>query len=483
MLGYFKEILLINVQSHPMSLFQFDGLKIHRIRGSVFSNSEGKSVLRKAIEALLTPWGKNKIERRALIRRQGGNKFCRIIALSRDDIYLELYLHLEEKHCYYIMKQGDFEVKKYLSDDYETLLNIAGLHFLKDERYSLNIYVTKEALPLTHFRPRLNYKIIDSARGIKDYDLLMADIDFNLKSIKDELRILGNFKGTHELQLSKMLGMEERLDKRQKEYETVKFYLDTYQAFEESHTSLSDATSMLTKADSMISGDPSPIKNVLKQVQFLHDLSTRISYAIKKQEDLNSMDIPQDVSFMKEPLSLISEYTDFASNLSKAVNYKQELDNTNISPDVSAVKEALDLVRDYHNLLQSTKESIKYREELDKANVRPNPMPIQIISSVLYPMQELLHADLHNKQAYLTKLESETIDVRPVNKVLDILTQVQSLSNLTNTLYNKEQIIHHKEQELRDMEVEIKKMEELLPRCECCGQLLKDCEEEVAVSE
>lgn len=138
-----KFIKAVNLQSLKTVTLFFPETGIVRLAGP---NSNGKSILRKALTSIIQCRLNVASVRKALIRRTERSAQC-AIGLYNGDV-LDVHISLEASGTYYeLMKVGKPPVRRYLLDKgLDLLVNDFGLHYSEKRGFSLNVCNLREPL-------------------------------------------------------------------------------------------------------------------------------------------------------------------------------------------------------------------------------------------------------------------------------------------------------------------------------------------------
>lgn len=163
-----KKIITRNLQSHKEVVIDLPPTGLVVFTGD---NSNGKSVIGKTLEALLT----NKIakprKRNSLINRT--SSFGSITFIRSDDVILEAHIQREAAGTYIkFSKPGEDDVKRYIADrSYKELLYQFGWHYSDETGISLNIAQEEDALLFYKTPARQIRTLVDSATNDIEADI------------------------------------------------------------------------------------------------------------------------------------------------------------------------------------------------------------------------------------------------------------------------------------------------------------------------
>ncbi|MER2114169.1 MAG: hypothetical protein ABS904_00270 [Solibacillus isronensis] len=472
MFEFIDEVALLNVQSHPKSIFKFKGASIHRISAEGTSNSYGKSVLRKALMTVFTARGKDKISRQTLIRK--GFESCTIIVSSTSGLLVTLYLHLEEKHCYYELEYKDMTIKKYLRDDYQIILDILGFHYLKEEDYSLNFYVTKSTLPFTHFRPRLNYKVLESAKELPEYKLLMDDISDNLTRMEKEIRILDNTAGSYQFHIESLQNTNlEELELHERIVSNWIKYLEPVEQVVAPLKVIANSLKALEEIKMI------PVNVVAPHMNNLHSLSestkelNNLIALNNKSERLQEQYLdPDTVDTYIQPLSEVSQVQQAVTQLAQL---NQQLANLPKPIQVVEVEPHLTSLTNIKNLQQATTSLLTLNQQLDTL---PKPIKAENVKRHLQAIShvENLQTQVKSFNELKQQLDGKQRFQLPNSELVMQLTTINNVLTATQQYTQQQEQIAIKQQQLAQLKEQVEMLANELDVCVTCGQLITSLE-------
>lgn len=176
-----KKIITRNLQSHKEVIIDLPSTGLVVFTGD---NSNGKSVIVKTTEALLT----NKIakprKRNSLINRS--SSFGSITYIRSDDMILEAHIQREAAGTYIkLSKPGEEDIVRYLADrSYKELIQRFGFHYSEETGISLNLAQEEDALLFYKTPHKQIRSIIESATNDSDADTAVANLEAFLKETR-----------------------------------------------------------------------------------------------------------------------------------------------------------------------------------------------------------------------------------------------------------------------------------------------------------
>lgn len=177
-----KKIITRNLQSHKEVVIDLPPTGLVVFQGD---NSNGKSVIVKTTEALLT----NKIakprKRNSLINRNAS--FGSITYIRSDDVVLEAHIQREAAGTYIKLSQpGEEDVVRYIADrSYRELLTRFGWHYSEETGISLNIAQAEDALLFYKTPHKQLRSLLESATNDSDADVAAESMETFLKDTRN----------------------------------------------------------------------------------------------------------------------------------------------------------------------------------------------------------------------------------------------------------------------------------------------------------
>lgn len=169
-----KQIITRNLQSHKEIVIDLPEKGLVVFTGD---NSNGKSVIGKTLEALLT----NKIakprKRNSLVNRAA--TFGSITCVRSDDAILEAHIQREAAGTYVkLTLPGQEPIQRYIADkSYRELLYRFGWHYSDEAGISLNIAQEEDALLFYKTPPRQIRSLLESATSDSEADRAVENLE------------------------------------------------------------------------------------------------------------------------------------------------------------------------------------------------------------------------------------------------------------------------------------------------------------------
>lgn len=464
MFGFISEVALLNVQSHKKSIFKFKGTGLHRISAEGTSNSFGKSVLRKALYTVFTPDNKSLDGRKALINY--GSEDCYIIVSSTTGILITLYLHLEEKKCYYELEFEGELIRKYLRDDYQIILDILCFHYMAEEGYSLNFYKTKTALPFTHFRPRLNNKILDSASELPHYRIIMEDIEMNLNRMIREVSIIENTQSSFEFHLSSIA--QDNIEDMFLEEKRLELWLGYIEPLEEVNPLGKSLITAYQEIASIEYIQTDILVDQIVQLDILNSCAKPLQRLIESQDQLTLLRVIEAsrVHTYIEVMSSLSESKKLISSVKESNETLSELNNKSLHSEVTSLYKLMP----FDDSSKSLKELARLKFELDSVP-RTCGLPVLTINNL--DRFSALNTSLQALLKYKTNLDSLEVDNCKISKShLSSLEPVNSVRDLILKLLELKRELIESNTLKSSIQADLELIEKDLDICQSCGQMI-----------
>ena len=185
-----KKIHTHNIQSHKDVVIELPKTGIVAFTGN---NSNGKSVIVKAINAILRNDLAKPKERRTLINRDSNNGY---IELTRyDGMILLVYIHVEAAYTYAELTYPDGRtVKRFLADKImPELIREFGLNYNKEYEVSLNVHNDDDKFLFVNTKHQANYAALNSAltdeyaeNALTQLELVEKDLIDHRKKLESE---------------------------------------------------------------------------------------------------------------------------------------------------------------------------------------------------------------------------------------------------------------------------------------------------------
>lgn len=176
-----KQIITRNLQSHKEIVIDLPEKGLVVFTGD---NSNGKSVIGKTLEALLT----NKIakprKRNSLVNRNA--TFGSITFIRSDDAILEAHIQREAAGTYIkLTLPGQEPIQRYIADrTYRDLLHRFGWHYSEEAGISLNVAQEEDALLFYKTPPRQIRSLLESATSDSEADRVVESLEAFLQETR-----------------------------------------------------------------------------------------------------------------------------------------------------------------------------------------------------------------------------------------------------------------------------------------------------------
>lgn len=176
-----KRAVMVNIQSHINTVLEFPEVGIVRFTGD---NSNGKSVLVKALEDVVSNRITRPSNRRSIIRR--GNSFGELLLERYDGVSLYVRIHLEAAQTYAELSKPDSPpIRRYLADKAIPLLvRDFGWHYDSEHGVSLNIHTDTDGLLFVDTKKNMNFDLLNSVRTDAFAEAALAGLELLIKSSK-----------------------------------------------------------------------------------------------------------------------------------------------------------------------------------------------------------------------------------------------------------------------------------------------------------
>lgn len=178
-----KTVILSNIQSHEFTTFEFPERGIVRIYGN---NSNGKSVLVKALTDVITYKISKPSIRRSIIRR--GHTFGELSLTRYDGTQLYVHIDLDAASTYAELTQaGGSPVRRYLADkSIPLLVKEFGFHFDEKSGLSLNIHADTDQFLFVDTKRSTNFDMLNGVRSDVFAESALASISNLLRASKKQ---------------------------------------------------------------------------------------------------------------------------------------------------------------------------------------------------------------------------------------------------------------------------------------------------------
>ena len=208
-----KRAVMENIQSHIHTVLEFPETGIVRFLGD---NSNGKSVLVKVLEDVVSNRITRPANRRSIIRR--GNSSGELLLERYDGVTLYVKIHVEAAQTYAELSRPDMPVtRRYLADKAIPLLvKDFGWHFDSNHKVSINIHTDTDGLLFVDTDKSTNFDLLNSVRTDQNAEAALTGLEILIKATKQEReRFLSQFQSYEMLYNNlPMWNIEEEQDKR-----------------------------------------------------------------------------------------------------------------------------------------------------------------------------------------------------------------------------------------------------------------------------
>ncbi len=187
-MGALKRVVMSNIQSHINTVLEFPETGIIRFLGD---NSNGKSVLVKVLQDVVSNNISRPAARRSIIRR--GNTFGELLQESYSGDTLYVHIDLEASQTYAELTiNGQKPVRRYLADKaIPSLVRQFGWHFDDKSGVSINIHNDTDGLLFVDTRKATNFDLMSSMRSDAFAEAALEQLQELVKTTKqkrDEMR-------------------------------------------------------------------------------------------------------------------------------------------------------------------------------------------------------------------------------------------------------------------------------------------------------
>lgn len=178
-----KSAVMVNIQSHTKTILDFPETGIVRFHGN---NSNGKSVLVKALSDAVSNAITRPSNRRSLIRR--GSTVGEISLERYDGTLLYLHIALEASSTYAeLTRPGQPLVRRYLADkSIPLLIKEFGWHYNTDHGVSLNIHQDVDGFLFVDTKKSMNFDLLSSIRSDAYAEAAAASLEKLIKDTKEK---------------------------------------------------------------------------------------------------------------------------------------------------------------------------------------------------------------------------------------------------------------------------------------------------------
>lgn len=470
MIDALKTLVIYKIQSHESTVLRFNRTGVHRINGTGTGNSNGKSVIMKCLYALCLGEDLDKTGRESLINWD--SEFGIIVGESYNGVKLTLFMHLEASKCFYELEVDGQKVRKYLSDDYKTLLKVFNFHYMPDEKFSLNRYKTKTALPFTHFSGTLNYKILDSASEV-------PEVKQTLEVIDEKLMII---KGHREDVTRKVVSLSEQLklmddsgiDEIRKKLLYVETLNDSYKELKPISNKIKEIIHVKEEKQNLVKINPEHYVQFGKELKRLNKLSINLTAVIDKTneiEELRSKQVapPKNLNQTINQVKLLESL----GNLTKAITDTNKKMNevSNVEKPID-LRELISIARNLGDLKYTVATNVVTQEKLAELV----DIPIERITEMrnvarqLYQLQDLSVSLIKTTKQLNNSKEQQ--DILPINGIIEGLRSLGNMKRLTDYLSESYVKRLQLQETISNINSDIERLVEEVGLCEYCGNLL-----------
>jgi hypothetical protein len=176
-----KRITSRNIQAHEEVIIDLPKTGLVRFRGE---NSEGKSVIVKALNAVISCTLNRKTVRNPLINY--GVDEAQLILERYDGITLLANIHRESSKTYYELSiPGEQPLRRYISDkNLGVIIERFRFHYSEEREVSLNVYNTYDPLLFLTTSSRTNFDVLNSAISDPYVERSIEGIEVALKQLE-----------------------------------------------------------------------------------------------------------------------------------------------------------------------------------------------------------------------------------------------------------------------------------------------------------
>ena len=157
-----KSAVMVNIQSHTKTILEFPRVGIVRFYGN---NSNGKSVLVKVLNDVVSNAITRPSNRRSIIRR--GHEYGELMMTRYDGTTLFIRIATEAAATYAELTRPDCPpVRRYLADkSIPILVKEFGWHYNSDHGVSLNIHQDVDGFLFVDTKKSVNFDLLNSVRS------------------------------------------------------------------------------------------------------------------------------------------------------------------------------------------------------------------------------------------------------------------------------------------------------------------------------
>lgn len=182
-MGALKRVVMTNIQSHVHTVMEFPERGIIRFMGD---NSNGKSVMVKVLQDVVSNNISRPANRRSIIRR--GNSYGELLLESYDGNTLFVHIALEAAQTYAELTMGDNPlVRRYLADKAIPLLvREFGWHYDDHCGVSINIHNDTDGLLFVDTKKSINFELLAGMRSDAFSEAALVEIERLVKETKQK---------------------------------------------------------------------------------------------------------------------------------------------------------------------------------------------------------------------------------------------------------------------------------------------------------
>lgn len=172
-----------NIQSHIHTVMEFPETGIVRFMGD---NSNGKSVMVKVMQDVVSNNIQRPANRRSIIRR--GNSFGELLLETYDGDMLFVHIALEAAQTYAELTRNDQPtVRRYLSDKaIPVLVREFGWHYDDHSGISINIHNDTDGLLFVDTKKAINFELLAGMRSDAFSEAAVAELERLIKETKQK---------------------------------------------------------------------------------------------------------------------------------------------------------------------------------------------------------------------------------------------------------------------------------------------------------
>lgn len=178
-----KSAVMVNIQSHTRTVLEFPQVGIVRFYGN---NSNGKSVLVKVLNDVVSNSITRPSNRRSIIRR--GHEYGELMMTRDDGTTLFIRIATEAASTYAELTRPDCPpVRRYLADkSIPILVKEFGWHYNSDHGVSLNIHQDVDGFLFVDTKKSVNFDLLNSVRSDQYAEASADSIEKLLKASKKQ---------------------------------------------------------------------------------------------------------------------------------------------------------------------------------------------------------------------------------------------------------------------------------------------------------